>query len=516
MSATDRCMALPEMVDKIISFLDKNNQIKCLRVNPTWHKFALAYVYEYVHVSDHSLDLLNRPGSQRVLARNAGHIQTLNINHPILLPLMAKVKLCTNLEILQHNFIRYTQAHLDMLGKLIRKNPRLVTVQLNNVFASVNLQKLVPALQTCQGLSRLYLYCQRDTYSRYSVEHCVSSHGLTTLLRGLAYPHLRLKRLIIEVCLGDAPGQALFEADRESSTAKFPYLDQFDFYDSGHFHHTSLKAIFLPMLREAPEVKALTLPEMSGSVLATATATLLQKTPPLTDLAFHRVQPMYVDIIKATRPTLRRLITSSDKPMLCEPLLRALLPLNDGTDICLQNNMQEIEIVLQESSTVSALIQKILTTLPNMRAFRHGFRRWANVPSLTGGPARLQIGDMVATPWVCVGLQELFLCLGSRTTKDGEAETKNERRAKIYRVYKQLGALRHLKSLILACDVLGGASEVELDFTFETGVRAMEPCLEHLALLDIEEVDGIRFSHMERKWALKHGPLLRRKHALQV
>ncbi|KFH64544.1 hypothetical protein MVEG_09277 [Podila verticillata NRRL 6337] len=165
--------------------------------------------------------------------------------------------------------------------------------------------------------------------------------------------------------------------------------------------------------------------------------------------------------------------------------------------------MQDIEMVLQESLTISALIQKILASLPNLRAFRHGFRRWANVPSLTRGPARLQIDGMVATPWVCVGLQEYFLCLGSCTAENGEAETQNERRAKIYYVYKQLGALRRLKSLILACDVLGGASEVELDFTFETGVRAMEPCLEHLALLDIDEVDSIQFSHMKRQMGVE-------------
>ena len=41
MSLTDRCMTLPEMVDKIVSFLDKNNQMKCLRVNTMWHDLTL-------------------------------------------------------------------------------------------------------------------------------------------------------------------------------------------------------------------------------------------------------------------------------------------------------------------------------------------------------------------------------------------------------------------------------------------------------------------------------------------
>lgn len=270
-------MALPEMVDKFISFLDKNNQIKCLRVNTTWHIFTLLYIFEYVVVTEHNRDLLNRPGPQRVLAQNAGHIRTLNINQPILLPLMAKASLCTDLEILQHNSIQYSQVQLDMLGRLIRKNPRLVTVQLNSVSTSVDLEKLVLALQACKALRRLYLNCKPNLRFYYRVEHTSSviSRGLSVLLRGLAYPHLRLKRLMIEVRLGDAPGRAVFEEDHESPTAKFPDLDQLTFGDSGQHHQAPLKNFFLPMLREAPELKALSLPEMSGSVLASATAIFL-------------------------------------------------------------------------------------------------------------------------------------------------------------------------------------------------------------------------------------------------
>lgn len=40
MSATDRCLALPETVIKIISFLNYNDQINCLRISSTWYDLA--------------------------------------------------------------------------------------------------------------------------------------------------------------------------------------------------------------------------------------------------------------------------------------------------------------------------------------------------------------------------------------------------------------------------------------------------------------------------------------------
>lgn len=36
MLAAERCLALPEMIGKILSFLDRNNQIDCLCINSTW------------------------------------------------------------------------------------------------------------------------------------------------------------------------------------------------------------------------------------------------------------------------------------------------------------------------------------------------------------------------------------------------------------------------------------------------------------------------------------------------
>ncbi|KAG0028801.1 hypothetical protein BGZ81_004413 [Podila clonocystis] len=520
MSAMDRCLALPEMVDKIISFLDMNGQINCACVNSAWNKLALARVFSRVICTPNNLRLLHQSLTRKALAQNSGYIQDLLINHPILLPILANAPNCTNLKGLQCDFANFTKKQFDMLRKLIRKNPGLTRVRFYDVDSSIDLQELVHALQTCQGLTLFNFSC-KDGYNfiQSTSFHIttVRSRGLASLIRGLAYPHFRLKCLGFEVRVGDTPEETLFEEGRENHNALFPSLETLHVIDTGRHNQLTAEAFFVPILREAPELKDLTVPNMSGVVAAAAAAAVVKCTPPLEHLTFYmELQPGCAEMVKASRRTLRRLDASSNQPALCEPLLGALLPMNDGTDACLRTNLQEIELVLEESPTVSATIQGILTTLPNLKAFRNGFRRWRNVSTMSGGPARLQICDMVTTAWACVGLQDLALCLGSRTAEEYVTESRQERLAKIYRVYKQLGELTQLKSLILACDMLGGPSSVELDFSFKSGVRAMEPCLKHLALLDIEEVCGIRFSNKERAWVLQQGPHLARENALQV
>ncbi|KAF9332211.1 hypothetical protein BG006_004924 [Podila minutissima] len=163
-------------------------------------------------------------------------------------------------------------------------------------------------------------------------------------------------------------------------------------------------------------------------------------------------------------------------------------------------------MVLVTSLTVSTLIQRILTTLPNLRYFTQDFVGKAMPYDEVYGPyGKLEIRNLVASPWVCSGLELLCVSLGSRSVADGVDETPQERRDKIRRVYKQLGALTQLKQLMLACDVLDedlfSSSEVaELDFTFETGLREMEPCLRHLVGLSISRVQGVRFGEPEGQW----------------
>jgi hypothetical protein len=114
-------------------------------------------------------------------------------------------------------------------------------------------------------------------------------------------------------------------------------------------------------------------------------------------------------------------------------MLKQLLPTNnDATDLCLQTNMRQISTVLEESPAVSAQIQKILSTLPNLKAFRQALK---GLPTASQDPSRLEICNLVVSPWACVGLEMPSLCLGCHTVVDGQEETYQDRRVKISQVY---------------------------------------------------------------------------------
>lgn len=44
-TATDRCLAIPEMIHRIVSFLDRNDLISCIGINSTWNEHSLRLFY---------------------------------------------------------------------------------------------------------------------------------------------------------------------------------------------------------------------------------------------------------------------------------------------------------------------------------------------------------------------------------------------------------------------------------------------------------------------------------------
>lgn len=495
-------MTIPELISLIISFLDHNNRIKCFCINSTWRDLALAHVFSSVLGGDSEQllyqrrlgRLLDQPLAQEALARNSRHVRNLHIEQTdILLPLLANASSCTNLVTLHCNLITSTPEQRAMLHQLICKNPNLASVEVYDISNIVDLEELVQALQTVSALTELNLGCDQLPGS------IVTSTGLKSLIRGLTFPRFRLKCLSLEVIIVDPPeqGRSLFETDREDDTPLFSDLEVFFFVDKGQQSRLTVEVFYLPVLREAPELECIFIPEMSDSAIAAATTAITSQTPPLGHVTFGslRSHPSFVDIVKASRRTLHTLHASQDPPTFCEPTIRALLPVNDA-DLCIKMNMQKIKFALEETPTASTLIQRVLTSLPNLEYFVQDYpKKTALWPT-----ARLQIRDMVATPWVSHRLVKLKLYLGCHTVEDNVKETSEERRAKIHGVYKQLGALTRMKQLYLGCDVLGGPSEVELDFSLESGLEAMGPCLKGLFLLDICDVAGRRFSEMECNW----------------
>ncbi|KAF9300082.1 hypothetical protein BGZ74_008314 [Mortierella antarctica] len=321
MSATQKCLALPEMVDKIISFLDMNSQINCACVNSAWNKLALARVLHRVVATPGNHHQLHQPLTQKSIARNSGYTHELLINLPVLLSILANARNCTNLKGLLCDFTNFTKIQFDMLRKLIHKNPGLTKVRFYNVDASIDLQELVRALQTCQGLTTFTFSCEHGySFVNATSRHLttVSSRGLASLIRGLTYPHFRLKCLEFEVRVGDTPRETLFEVDRENPTALFPSLESLHIIDTGRYSHLSAEAFFVPILHEASELKELTVPEMSHAVAAGAAAAVVKCTPPLEHLSFYKeLWPGSVEMVKASRRTLRRLAATSNQPALC-------------------------------------------------------------------------------------------------------------------------------------------------------------------------------------------------------
>lgn len=197
---------------------------------------------------------------------------------------------------------------------------------------------------------------------------------------------------------------------------------------------------FLPVLREAPVVTTLRVPAMSRLTSRAAASVIKKHRLRLESLAFEHEgiddapgdhQP-FVDIVRDNRETLHFLDVRLIDPNVCESMLRALLP--DDTDLRLQTNLQQIEIVLDASPTVSVLIQRILTNLRNLRTFVQDM--WTKF-----APGRLEIRDLMSGPWECVGLEYLCICLGCHTAEDNATETGQERWTKISQVYKLVSAL---------------------------------------------------------------------------
>ncbi|KAF9332206.1 hypothetical protein BG006_004919 [Podila minutissima] len=503
MSASERCQATPELVNMIISFLDNNDQLNCLCVNTMWHNLALANVLKHISDCPHDnilrrqkvLTLLAQPLVRSALVRNSGHIRSLEFGRFSILNLLVEAPNCTRLVSLRCYLGIFSLRMLNMLAPFICQNPHLISVHFESIPGTIDLQELGRALQTCRGLSSLHLQMASN----------VSYTLLGSLIRDLARPHLWLKDLDLNLPVGDTPaeGWALFERDQRDFAPLFPRLEELRFNDDSGRSYVLAENFYLPVLNEAAALKTLYIPDMPYEDCEAAVESIARQRPPLERLYFETgtSHPGFVDIVKNSRKTLRVLEAHELDPTVCASMLQSFVQVNES-DLCYQMNLREITFVLAESPTASALMQKVLISLPNLECFTQEtvgmYPDWI--------PGRLEIRDMVATSWVCHGLIKLSLCLGCHTAENNVEETEQERRTKIGQVYKQLGVLTQLEHLTLRCNVLDWPSKVEFDFTIESGLKAMEPCLTNLQALDIQGVAGSRFSTKEKKWMREHTP----------
>ncbi|KAG0338945.1 hypothetical protein BG000_003118 [Podila horticola] len=105
------------MVDRIISFLDVNNQIFVSASTPRGTVWYIGL-------------------------RQGIHVRNLYIEHPkTVLRLLATTSRCTKLATLQYDLV-FARKYFRMLRSLIRKNRGLIALEFSSVIASVDLKKL--------------------------------------------------------------------------------------------------------------------------------------------------------------------------------------------------------------------------------------------------------------------------------------------------------------------------------------------------------------------------------------
>ncbi|KAG0272646.1 hypothetical protein BGZ95_011572 [Linnemannia exigua] len=149
----------------------------------------------------------------------------------------------------------------------------------------------------------------------------------------------------------------------------------------------------------------------------------------------------------------------------------------------------------------SADIQTILSTCPGLRTFT--VEDWQE----DGHESFLEIKDMVSSPWVCLGLRNLMLPMGSNygvSVEQGAENIRQQRQGVITKAYKQLGALKELRTLSFGVRVpqensnqflLDLEGHQDFDMTLATGLDEMKD-LKRLWRL---EVSGLRHRMREKE-----------------
>ncbi|KAG0374422.1 hypothetical protein BGX24_010418 [Mortierella sp. AD032] len=160
----------------------------------------------------------------------------------------------------------------------------------------------------------------------------------------------------------------------------------------------------------------------------------------------------------------------------------------------------------------SADIQTILSNCTGLRTFTVEDRQE------DGHESFLEIKDMVSSPWVCLGLQNLMLPMGSDYGVAGEQDVESLRQLRqgvIIKAYKQFGALKELRSLSFGLRVplensnqfpLDSEGSQDFDMTLATGLDEMKD-LKRLWRLEVSALRH-RMREKELEWIDANWPTL--------
>ncbi|KAF9143981.1 hypothetical protein BGX30_014176 [Mortierella sp. GBA39] len=158
-------------------------------------------------------------------------------------------------------------------------------------------------------------------------------------------------------------------------------------------------------------------------------------------------------------------------------------------------------------------IQMILSHCPGLKTFT--VEDWQE----DGHESLLEIKDMVSSPWVCLGLRDLTLPIGSDYGVDAEKQDEEwgqRRQDVITKAYRQLGALTELRTLSFGAQVpkenstqfsLDAEGKKDYDLTLASGLDHLKD-LKKLWRLDVAALRH-RMREAELHWIDANWPNLR-------
>lgn len=117
MDPKEKCGSIPELIDRIVSFLDHPTRLACLRVNSTWNKAATPHATRSSAANlmwPFALQPKKVPGCKEIreaFMRNLGHIQVLFLFD------MAEMDLYTGADKLTNLTCRYTICATNLILK---------------------------------------------------------------------------------------------------------------------------------------------------------------------------------------------------------------------------------------------------------------------------------------------------------------------------------------------------------------------------------------------------------------
>ncbi|KAF9961841.1 hypothetical protein BGZ72_001391 [Mortierella alpina] len=528
MRPSEKCGRIPELIDKIVSYLDHPTQLACLRVNSSWNKAAAPLaalssigllLWPFSH---HAQNLRQSKELQEALRRNLGHIRVLSLFNVAVLDIISDADGLVNLKTLYYLGSESSAVEATNFLTIIKKNPCLQQIYLftspfqgsdyySNRFEGAKfyydhddnpnmwMEGLAAALQPL-ALTKLYLECWlelefadfklilrailksslkslkmkldfRDDYIRDGLQTWFGSGDSSNAQDELEPMALGLERLHLDLVVRGAP--------------------------DGKLANILYRPLVFPILRKSPNLKRLFVSALDQRHVPELKAILQESCPLIEELEFtpnHRGpdERACTDLVLAC-PRLRKIESHCGSPWNLTELAPGILR---HPDVCLR--LDELQLNLKHHEKSSGWIQQLLCSLPNLRIFRQQLEAEEY--------AHLNICDLVQSRWVCTRLEQLHFVIGSisRRSEEEEAETVEQRTCKVRQVYEQLGALTQLKNLGIRYLALE-ESPVQFDMTFKTGLKAMEPCLSSLKDLDIVRVEDIQIGIEELHWMVDLG-----------